>query len=974
MLTLQILDRGQTFLHPLEDRPVTIGSGETVAIRLSEEGVLAEHAVIQPRAGGWELEAKARLLVNGRAAQRAQLALGDRIEIGGAVLVVGRSVARPVQPEEVLASSVRGGHRPRAAGTANPPARRKSRLLAGFGVAGLAVGLLVLVPQWAGDGARVQDEVAALQRLLDQGELERAEASITRLGADWRDAVDGRLQHLERASARLDEVRVLEARLVAEVLDPAIDRSYAQWQRELQQLEHEGDDAQRVAARRVRAALRATLDRRPPAAVARADAPPAPAVAEPKPAPAHDPMAAAIACQQRARQLAAQGLFAQALALLQTELGEAGSAAAVELLQRDAAELRTAAVAAAAELAQRVRDLAGKGQLREALTEVAGVRHRFPEGDDFSVLTRLQRELEGQQVAVEARQQRQQLPVAEQAKAEGEARRQDTIAVLRAQLDRIGTAESAGDFPALATMLREAAELARERDPDFAVRLQTRAAEANLLAAWQQRAASWLTEGKSVVVELSSQQSVTVHGVDGAALLGNAADGAMQLRWSELGANGLQSLVEQVRPQGEAGLGAATMLYQVGNAAAAEALLARLLRSDAALKPAIDPIVARGRGEPLDARGYVLAKDGFVSERSLEIQKFTQRLGSKLESLLRGKDVAARDAFVAEVLQQGPDALAALQAALQRELNLQIQRLEAGPVKKQVAKLAAQRTEIDRLRQHARDLIYDEKTYFYPYKPPAVSGEKHAEYNRVQAEVNRRVDAVRKVWNDDRIRIRVNPAFLDELARLDWTARNLTALGDLDPTRLAAVEWARALPPGESIGLPDYCTSADELQQLLEWRAIEAYNEVAQKALPAGAREQLRITNEYRAMFRHRPLALSAAVVTAAQEHAAEMSRLGYFAHRSPTPGRETPFDRMRLAGYDQGVSENIALHDSAAGAHNAWCHSSGHHRNLLNPRHREFGIGVDGRNWVQNFGSGNSYEREQAFQPDGGRSRPYRR
>jgi uncharacterized protein YkwD len=98
------------------------------------------------------------------------------------------------------------------------------------------------------------------------------------------------------------------------------------------------------------------------------------------------------------------------------------------------------------------------------------------------------------------------------------------------------------------------------------------------------------------------------------------------------------------------------------------------------------------------------------------------------------------------------------------------------------------------------------------------------------------------------------------------------------------------------------------------------------------------------------------------------MSKLGYFSHRSPTPGRHTPFDRMKLAGYGFGVSENIALSGSAAGAHEAWCHSSGHHRNLLSPSHTEFGIGAVGRYWVQNFGQGVDYQSAPAWLDPGGK------
>jgi uncharacterized protein YkwD len=94
------------------------------------------------------------------------------------------------------------------------------------------------------------------------------------------------------------------------------------------------------------------------------------------------------------------------------------------------------------------------------------------------------------------------------------------------------------------------------------------------------------------------------------------------------------------------------------------------------------------------------------------------------------------------------------------------------------------------------------------------------------------------------------------------------------------------------------------------------------------------------------------------------MGSLGYFSHFSPNPKRRTPFQRMRLEGYTYGVSENIAATPSAAGAHYRWLRSSGHHRNILMPTHTEFGVGNNGRLWVQNFGVGKEYENNEHFPP----------
>ena len=73
---------------------------------------------------------------------------------------------------------------------------------------------------------------------------------------------------------------------------------------------------------------------------------------------------------------------------------------------------------------------------------------------------------------------------------------------------------------------------------------------------------------------------------------------------------------------------------------------------------------------------------------------------------------------------------------------------------------------------------------------------------------------------------------------------------------------------------------------------------------------------------------------------------------------RERPqFDRMRLAGYDHGVSENCHMGSgSAEGAHQGWRRSSGHHRNLLMAGHREMASALASIYWTQNFGTGTQF------------------
>lgn len=971
MYTLQILDRGQTFLHQLDDRPLVVGSGPDVGLRLLEDEVLPQHARIEPFDGKLRIVAMAKLLVNGRAAQQAELALGDRIEIGRAVLVVGQSIQRKASPEDVLAEPRR---RPERA-----PARRSGKLVPLLAAGLLLGGILAVVWTNGGGASSVQAELAIVERTLDKGDVERAAKTIDRLRRDWADAGDDRLARLEIAQQRLDGIQAAEAKLTKSVLDPDVAWTWKQWSDELQRLEHAGEPAERVAARRVRSSLTETLLRRPvkPVAqeqVAKAGASPEDAakVRAPQPAgnaasqpagnaPAPRVEASADIAIAEAKRFAQSGLFAQAVAMLQAEAGQVKDPAVVARLQQQIVDVRTEALGAMETLVADGKRLCADGKAREAITSIASAQHRFPTTDEFAPLAAVLRQAE---VAVAEAEQRHRRGVArpDAEVPKDDAVRVATLATLRTQLDLVRAAEERAAFAEAAQLLRDGAKMVADRDVDFAGRLESRAAEAELLAAWHEAVAAHLRSGKAVEVPLRSGRAATLRSVDGPTLCGATVDGEVRITWHDVAAGGVQALIEQIKAGGPAALGAASLLYKGGDSAMAEAVLARLLRADAGSKAAVDAVVARGRGEPADPRGYTLGKEGFVSARSLEIQKESQKLLVRLDALLRGKDRAARDAFVDEVLAQGPDMLGALIAACKKELGNQVARLEAGTLKKQVDKLDAQRAELDRARQHAKDLIYDEVKYFYPYRPPAVTPDRFAEYNRVQAEVDRRVAAVRVLWHDDKQRVRIPASLQTDLDRLDWVAKVLADLGELDPATLARIDWARALPPGDSVGIADYCRTPAERDEIELWRRIEAYDAVVCKQVSSGARELLKITNGYRAMFRHRPLAIVERVCSAAQGHAEEMSKLGYFAHMSPTPGRRTPFERMRNAGYNFGVSENIALHDSAQGAHDAWCRSSGHHRNLLNPNHKEFGVGQDGRNWVENFGSGATYEEHSAW------------
>src|SRR5688572_9684231 len=173
MYTLQILDRGQTFLHPVDAAAVLLGSAEDADVRLHEAGVAAAHARIEPHAQGARLVALAPTRVNGVDVTAAELALGDRLELGRAVVVVGRSVTRAAAPEDVLAGAL-----PR---TSRRRARRDTRW-APFAAAAVMVGVVAWIAMQPST-RDVRDEIAALHRLRDAGRVEEAVARIVVLQA-----------------------------------------------------------------------------------------------------------------------------------------------------------------------------------------------------------------------------------------------------------------------------------------------------------------------------------------------------------------------------------------------------------------------------------------------------------------------------------------------------------------------------------------------------------------------------------------------------------------------------------------------------------------------------------------------------------------------------------------------------------------------------------------------------------------------
>ncbi len=108
------------------------------------------------------------------------------------------------------------------------------------------------------------------------------------------------------------------------------------------------------------------------------------------------------------------------------------------------------------------------------------------------------------------------------------------------------------------------------------------------------------------------------------------------------------------------------------------------------------------------------------------------------------------------------------------------------------------------------------------------------------------------------------------------------------------------------------------------------------------------LVNAERAAHGLPPVRSAGRLRVAAQRHAADMVRRGYFAHEGP--GGSTLTSRVRRAGYLSGarrysLGENIGWGEaelSSAGAIvDAWMHSAGHRAIILDRRFTEAGVGI---------------------------------
>lgn len=461
-----------------------------------------------------------------------------------------------------------------------------------------------------------------------------------------------------------------------------------------------------------------------------------------------------------------------------------------------------------------------------------------------------------------------------------------------------------------------------------------------------------------------------------------------RVEWMDLSGSVLDRAVRAGRlsPRAKLGLCLERMNQGEAEVAAGERGLHELLESGHVARFEVDGIVARARGVLAPEGGYRFIEGRWVGEgRSIgtdggeEVDAGPSApAGGAAALLARFAEAKAKERGTLWASLRESATAEELEAGLRARLEVAAHGLKRGRVLDQIERIVEQRGELDAKRADAIALIYDEVEYFYPYRPPQCPPEKAKLYPAVQRRVDVLVGEVRTVWEAPK-RTKYSSSFKAGLEELAWvreqaaSAQVVALATESLPGQLpeGLAPWVLGLDPRASeVSLHTFARDAEERAFLDRsaairarnqdlWKAIEKDRAAAEGSVPRELeRRQVEFTNDYRVMFGHRALAWNPAIQVAARGHADWMSKVGRLTHENDQdPERQWPGDRMRLAGYPAGIGENCSRgRDDPKSAHEGWCHSSGHHRNLLNPNHREMASASSGGFWAQNFGVGQDF------------------
>ncbi|HET6201981.1 MAG TPA: CAP domain-containing protein [Planctomycetota bacterium] len=928
---------------PVPPEGMTVGSAPDNGLVVP--GAEARHCRILPHGSGFLVRdhgSRAGTFLNGEEVGEAPLHPGDEIRLGSATLRCVESpgegdgmsaeTARDALAEEILVgafesrSSTVPSRSAIPATVRLPSGRRRSSLP-------FLVGTLLFVGVPAAyllDRARARTAGEETLRLASAGDFDGARAAAAKVPGDDRAA-------LEKAIADAAAARESVRRKCEDILAERGQKSRLEVLEALQALREKAlDDATRAEVD-LRIASLPDL----PAPPARVSVPAPVAVAPPTsiPAPtrfAREELFASV------EDLVRDNRFGQALELLRM-----ASADGADPVRARYAEVFADAERALARLAEDVERLERDGSLEEALALSERHAQDFPGEGALAGLTERAARLRVEVAEAHARP-----PTSPPPPAVAEAAPAASLEKARA-LERERRFEEA----------RQSYEREREaaRDDATKARLAGLAADAQRQAWFLAFLADAAASDREAVkgIDLGVPGAGDPIGGDHEGLRFSGPAGETRIGWNELPASALARLFGKTRPGPRDQLDAAVFFLRAGLEREADRALASAIERDPPLKGEADAVLARARGIDVPEGGFLRFRDRWVGGAERDAILLAERIDRLLERL-DAAEGRARESLVAELEGLGEKGRGPFLEALRRRRGKVGERLLASPATKRLAKLREGRLELDRRRAHALALIFDEEAYFYPFEPPACPPEKAAGYWEVQQEVDRRVEAVRESLAS------AQPVPLGKARRAlrDWheIGRWIAGAGGAAEPVEGLADWEGVDPQVEEATLANFALDAREREETVAFSArVLAFNAAGTRRYGISPEERgvLDLTNEYRLLLGRRALAVNPKLSRSARGHSAEMADRGYFSHFSEAPGRRTPFDRMKLEGYEKGVSENIARVGGAEGAVTAWRHSSGHHRNLLAPGHRELGVGAVSSLFTQNFGTGEEFLRE---------------
>ncbi|MBM4016513.1 MAG: CAP domain-containing protein, partial [Planctomycetes bacterium] len=470
-------------------------------------------------------------------------------------------------------------------------------------------------------------------------------------------------------------------------------------------------------------------------------------------------------------------------------------------------------------------------------------------------------------------------------------------------------------------------------------------------------------------VTLRGGRKARVTGSDGQQLMLQAGGSTFTAAPGELAATALLELSGRLPLQAEEQLDRAFLALATGDDKAFFGAIGKAA-DGAAAKGSIDSALAyQRRLDRVPARGFVRVADGWRTWEERAREELAAELKAALATVLdrKGDPSAVRLRFMELAAAAPADALEQVRA---RRSELK-RAFEQAPDQARIAKLAEKAEQLAAARQHALELIFDEVKYFYPYRPPAVAPERAMEYAAAQQEVDRRVNAVRELWGREEAvppeppepHVPLTSGFMATLEELKLLRSLLVDLGAANDDDDRALRLAWALPTRtKTLHVRNFARDEFERARLDEDLRVATLNasQVVRDDGPSREEyEQVRVTNQYRAMLGRRMLAHNDKLWEASDSHSRWMAKTGRLSHfEDDDPERASPEQRMRLAGYTSGAGENCAVGSSGPlEVLIGWCHSSGHHRNLLYDSHTEMGAGQSGSYWTQCFGGGREYK-----------------